>query len=79
MHKHRIGLTWSDIGKALLTLKNKVLVEPLDICETSPQPMTCSNPFLSSRTLAVINVHVDLKVNSAEDTYEVKPKSLLMD
>ena len=79
MHKHQIGVTWSDIGKGLLTLKNKVLEETLDVCEMGPQLMTCSNLTLLPRTLAVINVHVDLKVNSVEHNYEVKPNSLLMD
>ena len=40
--------------------------------------MTYSSLTLPSRTLAVINVHVDLKGNSTEHTYEVKPNSLLM-
>ena len=79
MHKHQIALTWSNTGKGLLTLKNKLLVETLDICKMGPQLMTCSNLPLPPRTLAVINVHVDLKVNSAEHTYDVKPNSLLMD
>ena len=35
--------------------------------------MTCSSLILPPKTLAVINVHVDLKRNSTKDTYEVKP------
>ena len=79
MCKHQIWLTCSDIGKGLLTLKNNVLVEILHICEMGPQLMICCNLTLPPRTLAKINVHVDLKVHSAEHTYEVKPNSLLMD
>ena len=41
--------------------------------------MAYSSLTLPPRTLAVINVHVDLKGNSTEYTYEVKPHSLLMD
>ena len=43
MCKHQIGLTWSVIGKRLLSLENKVLVETLDTCEMGPQLITCSN------------------------------------
>ena len=78
MHKHQFGLTWSDIGKGLLTL-NKVLVDTLDICKMGPQLMTCSNLTLLPRTLTVINVHAYVKVNSAEHTCEVKLNILLMD
>ena len=60
-------------------MKNKVLVETLDICEMGPQLVACFNLILLPITLAVINVHIDLKVNSAEHTYEGKPNSLLMD
>ena len=79
MCKHQIGLTWSDTGKGLLTLENKVLVETVNICETGPQLITYSSLTLPPRTLTVINVHVDLKVNSTEHTYEVKLNSFLMD
>ena len=41
--------------------------------------MSYSSLTLSPRTLAVINICVDLKGNSTEHTYEVKPNSLLMD
>ena len=41
--------------------------------------MTCSYLTLLPRTLAVKDIHVDLKVNSVEHTYQVKPNSLLMD
>ena len=40
--------------------------------------MTYSSLTLPPRTLAVINVHVDVKGKSTEHTYEVKPNSLLM-
>ena len=79
MHNHQIWLNWSDIKKGFLTLKNKVLVETLDICEKGPQPMTCSNLTLPTRTFEVIDIHVDLKVNSPKHTYEVMTNSLLMD
>ena len=41
--------------------------------------MTYSSLTLPPRTLAVINVHVDLKGNSTKHIYEVKPNSFLMD
>ena len=41
--------------------------------------MTYSSLTLPPRTLAVINVQVDLKGNSTEHTYEIKPNSFLMD
>ena len=41
--------------------------------------MTYSSLAMPPRILVVINVHVDLKGNSTEHTYEVKPSSLLMD
>ena len=40
--------------------------------------MAYSSLILHSRMLVVINVYVDLKGNSTEHTYEVKPNSLLM-
>ena len=78
MCKHQIGLNWSDNGKWILTLKHKVLVETLHICEMCHQVMTYCNLNLLPRTLAVINIHMDSRVNSAEHTYEVKANSLLM-
>ena len=62
-----------------MTLEDKALVETIDICETRPQLMTYSSLTLPPRMLAVINVHVDLKGNSTEHTYEVEPNSLHMD
>ena len=41
--------------------------------------MTYSSLTLPPRTLVVIIVHVDLKEDSTEHTYEVKPNNLLMD
>ena len=78
MHKHQIGLSWSDTGKGLLTLEDKVLIETVNICEAGPQLMIYSSLTLP-RMLAVINAHVDLKGNSTEYTYEVKPNNPLMD
>ena len=79
MPKHQIRLSWSDTRKGLLTLENKVLVDTINIFETGPQLMTYSSLTLPPKTLAVINVHVDLKGNSTEHTYEVKPNSFPMD
>ena len=56
-----------------------MLVETVDICEIHHQLMTYSSLISPPRMLAVINVHVDLKGNSTQHTYEVKPNSLLMD
>ena len=78
MHKHYIGFSWSDTGKGLLTLENKVLVETINICETSAQLMSYSS-FTPPARMLVISVHVDLKENSTEHTYKVKPNSFLMD
>ena len=79
MNKQQIWLSWYNTGKGLLNLENKVLVETVNICETGPQLMTNSSLTLPPRMLAVINVHVDLKGNPTEHTYEVKPNSFLMD
>ena len=79
MQKYQIGLGWSDSRKGLLTLEGKVLVEPINVCEIELQLITYSSLTLPPRTLAVINVHLDLKVNYTEHTYEVKPHGLLMD
>ena len=79
MQKHQIKLGWSDTRKGVFTLEDKMLVETINVCEIGPQLMTCSSLILPPRTLAVINVHVDLKGNFTEHTYEVKPNSLLMD
>ena len=73
MWKHQIGLRWLDTGKGLFTLEDKVL-QTVDICETGPQLLTYSSLNLPPRMLAVINVYVDLKGNSTEQTYEVKLK-----
>ena len=54
-----------------------MLVETVNVCEIGPQIMTYSSLTLPPRMLAVINVHVFLKVNSTEHIYEVKPNSLL--
>ena len=78
MHKHEIRLSWLDTRKGFLSLEDKVLVVTVDICETGPQLMTYSSLRLPARKLAVINIHADLKENSTEHTYEVKPNSLLM-
>ena len=78
MGKHHIGLSWSDTRKGHLTLKDKVLVGTVNICETGPQLMTHSNLTLPPRGLAVLGVHVDLKENSTEHTYKFKPNSFLM-
>ena len=56
-----------------------MLVETVNVCEIGPQLMTYSSLNLPTRMLAVINVHVEMKGNSTEHIYEVKPKSLLMD
>ena len=72
IHKHQIGLSWSDTGKGLLTLENKLLLETMNICETGPQLMTYSSLTPPPRTLAVISIHVDLKENSTEHSYEAK-------
>ena len=53
-----------------------MLVETVDIYETGPQLMTYSDLTLPPRMLGVINVHVYLKGNFTEPTYEVKPKVL---
>ena len=79
MHKHQIWLSWSNTGKGLLTLENKLLAETISICETGHQLMTYSRLPLLPRILAVINNHVGLKENSTEHTYEVKPNSFLVD
>ena len=79
MCKHQTGLSWLDTRKGLLTSESKALVENVNICETGPQLMTLSSLTLLPRALAVINVHVDLKENSTEHIYEVKPYSFLMD
>ena len=78
MHKHQIGLSWSDTGKGLLTLENRVLIETFNICETGPQLMIYSSLILLHRMLTVINAHVDLKGNSTEHTYEGKLNILLI-
>ena len=79
MRKHQIGLSWSDMGKGLLTLEDKMLVETVDICEMKPQLLAYSSLTVPPRILAVIDVHVYLKGNSMEHTSKVKPNGLLMD
>ena len=56
-----------------------MLVETINVCEIGPQLMTYSSLTLPLRTLEVINVHVELKGSYTEHTYEVRPKSVLMD
>ena len=77
--KHQIWLGWSDTRKGLLTLEDKMLVETINVCEIGPQLTKYSHHTLPPRTLAIVNVYVDLKGNSTKHTYEVKPNSLLMD
>ena len=78
MHKHQISLSWSDTRKGFFTLENKVLVETVNICETGHPLVAYSSLALPCRMYAIINVQEDLKENSTECTYEVKPNSFLM-
>ena len=66
-----------DTGKGFLALEDNVLVETIDVCEIRPQLVTYSSLTLCPRTVAVMNIHVDLKGNSMEHTNEVKPNSLM--
>ena len=77
MCKHQIKLSWSDTRKGLLTLENKVLIETINIYEKGPQLMTSSSLTLPPMTLAVIDVYIDLKGNSTEHIYDVKPNGFL--
>ena len=56
-----------------------MLVETINVYEIGPQLITYSSLTLPPRTLAVTNIHVDLKGNSTEHKYKFKPNSLLMD
>ena len=79
MCKHHIGLSWSETRKRLLTLENKVLADAINICEMGSQLMTCSNIILPPRMLAIVSFYMDLKENSTEHTYKVRPNGFLMD
>ena len=78
MQRYQIRLSWSDTGKGLLTLEDKILVETVGICDIGPQLVIYPSPTLAPRMLTTINIHVDFKGSSAEHTYEVRPNSLLM-
>ena len=79
MWRHQVGLSWLDTRKGLLTLEDKMLVETINVCEIGHQLMDHSSVTLPPRMFAVIDVCVDLKGNSMQYTYEVRPNSLLMD
>ena len=74
-----MGIVQCPFKLGLPILEDKMLVETINACEMEPQLVTYSGLTLPPRTLAVINVHVDLKGNSTEHTYEVQPNNLLMD
>ena len=54
-----------------------MLMETINVCELVPSTLTHSNLTLPPRTLAIINAQVELRENPQEQTYNVKPNSLL--
>ena len=60
LRANRIGTDWSKAGKFVLQQKNTVLVESLETYITGPRIYTKNHINIPGRTLAVLNVTVDI-------------------
>ena len=79
MQKHKVGLKWSDTEKGLLTQSKNMLVETIKVYEMGPHILVCSDLILPLRMLTIHNACLELRGISKDQTYEVKPNSILSD
>ena len=75
---NRIGTDWSNNGKFILHQKNSVLVESLETYITGPRIYTKIHIDIPERTLAVLNVTVDVRKEHWNMDFYVKANRLLI-
>ena len=75
---NRIGTDWSNSGKFILHQKNSVLVESLEIYITGPKIYIINHIDIPGRTLAVLNVTVDVRKEHWNEDFYVKANRLLI-
>ena len=79
IQRHKTGSKWSDTGKGLLTHGKNMVVENINVCKVDHHILAHSNLKPPPRTFMILNAHVELGGNPKEQTYSVKPNSLLSD
>ena len=78
LRANRIGTDWSDTGKFVLQQKNLVLVESLETYITGPRIYTKNHIEIPGRTLAVLNVTVEVRKEHWNKDFYVKANRLLI-
>ena len=78
LRSNRIGTDWSQTGKFVLHQKEKVLVESLETYITGPRIYTKIHIDIPGRTLAVLNVTVDIRKEHCNTSFNVKANRLLI-
>ena len=78
LRANRIGTDWSQTGKFVLHQKDKVLVESLETYITGPRIYTKNHIDIPGRTLAILNVTVDIRKEHCNTTFNVKANRLLI-
>ena len=78
LRANRIGTDWSDNGKFVLQQKNSVLVESLETYITGPRIYTKNHIDIPGKTLAVLNVAVDVRKEHWNQDFYVKANRLLI-
>ena len=78
LRTNRIGTDWSQTGKFVLHQKDKVLVESLETYITGPRIYIKNHIDIPGRTLAVLNVTVDIRKEHCNTTFNVKANRLLI-
>lgn len=77
LRKHRIGTGWTNTGKFKLHDEKEIIVESIETCMKGPQIYLPTSLTIPARTLAVLNVKIDLQEEHEGKIYEVKPNLLL--
>ena len=78
LRANRIGTDWSDTGKFVLQQKNLVLVESLETYIIGPRIYTKNHIEIPGRTLAVLNVTVEVRKEHWNKDFYVKANRLLI-
>ena len=78
LRANRIGTDWSDNGRFILHKKNTVLVESIETYITGPRIYTKNHIDIPGRTLAVLNVTVDVRKEHWNKDFHVKGNRLLI-
>ena len=78
LRSNRIGTDWSQSGKFVLHQKEKILVESLETYITGPRIYTKNHIDIPGRTLAVLNVTVDIRKEHCDTSFNVQANRLLI-